>query len=739
MAGKKISIFTLLLTGILLSIFFGNLAQPVRAVTLKKIVILDLPRFDLSEISSRYPHLYHFLGESTVGLLPFNKTTSPNPANAYLYFNSGVVFKSPQKGCDIYDADEPVQVINPNSQKQPNPKIQSGLIYRSVTGTQVAADKAVNIDMAALLNTNNDLNGSLAEFLGEIAHHYSCKTAAIGNSDADKPDRASAAIVMDGKGVIDWGAVGMKTLLPDPKAPFSVRSNPGRIIKYFEEFNKKADLIVVTLGDLERIEKLKDYLNDRRKAYFRKIALKRYDALLGQLLRKIDFNSTQVILVSCLPPEELQVNKEGLTPVAIKGPGFSSGLLFSPTTRKPGIITYNDLRVFVMRYLNPKSSTTEWGLTAVTGTWKDIGSKQAGLIQNYAMRWPLLIVYGCLLIGMVLFLGITLAGNFNKGLIRILYLIYLFLLTIPATFLLEALINPLSWSLVLFLTFSISGVLFLLSYFLSKGDLPKILGWNALITVVIILIDLLFNGSAEMKSFFGYSATSGARFYGIGNEYFGVLLGAIIVLASLNLKKIIIWPKNLLWLIIVLIGLILFHPLFGAKVGGGLTAIISLGIMMAVWFHRPVRFKYIAKLITFAVLILCIMGTLDYYINSSHMTHLGQLISGVKEKGFGIFLALVIRKFELNWSLVQGTPISFVLIGILVTVPFLYKYPPTGIKSFVKQNQDMAAGFTGLCITALIALILNDTGIVAAATMFMYGVMLIILPLIKRRDMPKED
>lgn len=706
---------------IILSVFL--LANPLTAAaaTVRQVIVLDIPRFDLTEVSAVYPHWLALLSHSATGLVAPVSAAAADPGQIYLAFNRDGILKLPSDGYQVYNGRETIQNIRVTD------------LYRSLTGKKASSAQAVNINNNEILKLNEKLLPPGTEALGGILHKYGLKTAAIGNTDALEPGRSGAALGMDPDGLIDFGAVGSETLRGDPGVPYGIRSDTGRILKYCRLFKAKADFIIVTLGDLERIESFQPYLSGARKAYFRKLAMQRYDDFLGRLTRQTDFNATQLVVFSCLPPQRPQSDATGLAPVVIRGPGFNSGILASPTTRRPGIITYRDLRENLIRYLiAPFAVKAPSALRQSPGDWRQIATTKTGLDRNYFARWPLLTVYGVLLIVLLLLMVSGLCFNFNPRTLKLLCSGYLFLLTIPAVFLLEALFNPLEWSVIIGLTLGFAGLIFGLSYRLSRGDPLKILAWVSFFNVALVIIDGLWNGRSELNSFLGYSVISGARFYGIGNEYLGVLLGALIVTVSLNPELMRRWRREYFWTAVAVISLVLFHPCFGAKVGGGLAAILGLSITVCLWLQRPLRAKEIGKLIIIALFAFILSGSWDY-ANRTGMSHLGQLFAAIGKEGMGVFWALALRKLELNWDLIRYTPLTYVLIGILAAVPLLNKYPPAWLQKRIRQYPEAAAGLTGLCITALIALGLNDTGIVAAATMFMYGLAMVLVIVITER------
>jgi hypothetical protein len=72
-------------------------------------------------------------------------------------------------------------------------------------------------------------------------------------------------------------------------------------------------------------------------------------------------------------------------------------------------------------------------------------------------------------------------------------------------------------------------------------------------------------------------------------------------------------------------------------------------------------------------------------------------------------------------------------------IPFLYKKPPAAVKHLIQKYPDLLHGFFGLTMTALIALLVNDSGIVTVATMFIFGSVMLFLVLFQERIHWKKE
>lgn len=715
-----------LLIFLLLISFFNT---KLEAQTRKKVLIIDLPRLTFADLSRSYPALYEFAESGAVAMMALPMLEPVTLDKVYFGFNAGAPIRTSEESYQIFDVGENFGGV------------PAGVLYQSLTGSKAPAGGAVNIGLPKIVQINSTKTAAQnIGLFGKILRENSIKTGAIGNADADLINRAGAAMITDENGIISLGAVGQGSLMPDSEFPYGFRSDNEKIFNTWKDFQEKAQIIVVSLGDLERIERFSGYLSEKRLDFYRRQALQNYDRLFQRLLKECVFESTLVLIFSALSPKK-DGSIEKLTPAIVKGPGFKPGLLYSRSTRKAGLISYYDLAPTILKFMDLKNYRYFNGrnLNSRPGAWREIAAEQPGLIVNHNVRWPLLTVYGYLLIGLVLLsiIGLIFPPRYPQFFKGVEYS-YLFLLTVPAIFLIEAIINPLDWGSILAWTLGMASVVFFLTALSTKWDPFRILSWLSSFTIGVILIDGFLNGFFEFKSFLGYSAIAGARFYGIGNEYVGFLLGSYITAISLNFSKLGSLKNKFLWFAVFFLAIFLVHPSFGANIGGGITALFGLGITTFLWLGRPIKFKEIMVLFGAVFSLLIFLGLWEFYFTGNAMSHFGLMLNQIKMNGLKALAETINQKWDLNFRLIGYTPWAKVLIAIPLIVPFLYKRPPAVVDRLLKRYPEIIRGFLGLTFTAAIGLVLNDSGIVCAATMFIFGTIMCLLVIFKEWGHPGE-
>lgn len=689
---------------------------PLAAEAKQQVLIIDIPRLAFEDINDT-PNLDRFLAGGAVGLM----TVPVEPATfekVYLGFNSGAQLRVPsQTSLLIFNATEEYK------------QLPAGELYQALTGYQTDEAGGVHLGLAKIIQMNSGSSFQNVGRFGWLLGQNSLRTAAIGNSDAENPNRSGAVLLMDEKGRIDLAALGRETLRNAPGFPFGLVTDEDRIFSYWLKFKNEADVIVITLGDFERLERFAPYLNDERWGFYRRFIIERYDRLLGRLQKTVDPGSTLTVLFSGVAPQRKTKTGDKLMPVAISMPGLEPGIVYSPSTRSPGLISLYDLPATILKFLGVKKPGRFNGriLKSISGDWRRVALLRQELVRNYQVRWPLLTVYTYLFISSVLAGIVGLIFKWRPVIMKALTYTYLALVMVPAAFLIMSAFNPLDWLAIIGLTLGLIALMMAAAVWLNRGDPFRILSSICLTTIIFIAIDGLGNGFLEAKSFLGYSAIAGARFYGIGNEYLGFLLGAFIVFLALNLKNLTKYQGRFLSLVTWIIALLIAHPNLGANIGGGSTAILGLGITKLLLLKKRINLKEITKLIISLTVLLTLVGIWDVFLNKDQMAHFGKLLFLIKDEGFQVVQDMVSRKWEMNLRLINYTPWSKVLLGILILVPLLYYKPSQKIMELIRNYPDYVRGFLGLVFTALIALILNDSGIVTVATMLLFGGVLLLL------------
>ncbi|MEW5763312.1 MAG: hypothetical protein AB1776_08950, partial [Bacillota bacterium] len=265
-------------------------------------------------------------------------------------------------------------------------------------------------------------------------------------------------------------------------------------------------------------------------------------------------------------------------------------VLTSASTRTPGVVANFDIAPTVLAHLGLGDTTgTMIGapVAGVAGSAKDVDRAFEALAGSAATRSPLLNAYlryvQLVVLGSLLWVGRAFWRRYSLGrtagepepgsgkyfLVSLAVLPFVFLLGplcgslgLPAATLLYA-------GLALFLTALLTRIRSHAALFLTLG----------LFNLGPILVDVV-RGSPLMRSaVLGFNPLAGGRFYGIGNEYMGVLLGAALLAGAAFAG----WRrerKNLQLVAVLFYAALVYFlaaPNLGANAGGTVAAAAAFG------------------------------------------------------------------------------------------------------------------------------------------------------------------
>jgi hypothetical protein len=201
-----------------------------------------------------------------------------------------------------------------------------------------------------------------------------------------------------------------------------------------------------------------------------------------------------------------------------------------------------------------------------------------------------------------------------------------------------------------------------------------------------------------------YSVMEGARYYGIGNEFAGAAVGAMMVLAA----HLAVTGRGRLAAAAAMAGLAVTIglPAFGANLGGMIGALSAAGIAAAVWWRgrvRAVDLIYVAVAIGVGLILLV---AVDLMRGGGPQSHIGRAFEG------GSIVNIAIRKLQLNLYLLTHSIWSLCLAASCISIGLLWRW---GLGSIVRNDRALLGAAAGVTAGAAALLVFNDSGVLAAA------------------------
>jgi hypothetical protein len=248
----------------------------------------------------------------------------------------------------------------------------------------------------------------------------------------------------------------------------------------------------------------------------------------------------------------------------------------------------------------------------------------------------------------------------------------------------------------------------------------------AMALTALLIWDLWRGGAMLAWSPLSYSAASGARFYGIGNEYGGALLGAALVgvAAVLSRRQHPSGGSERFLAAVALIGIagMVGYPRLGANLGMALGCAVGFAVFIAyLWHERPNWANVLTMLIVVGAIAGAAIGV-DAFRRGGEASHVGMFVASVKQQGWTALVHVAVRKWTMNWSLVRASLWTDVAVAGFGVLGALLLARPRRALEALAEREWLSPAVVACVVGALASWAFNDSGIVAAALVMLYGV-----------------
>ncbi|MHB0999310.1 MAG: hypothetical protein ACYC27_08685 [Armatimonadota bacterium] len=630
--------------------------------------------------------------------------------------------------------------------------------YEFQTGYTAPDQSVVCLGLARILNANSDVisSGGSIGLLGDTFHSAGLKTAVVGNSDTPgRIEHRASLIAMDSKGIVDSGVIDSSVVKSSQNSPCGLTDDTDAILHHAVRLSADHGLVVIELGDTARTEWYRPRLSDAAYAYHRTRNIESLDSFIGKLLPVIDQTGASLIVYSLERVKYDNEKKSNLTPIILYKKNGSRGVLSSATTRAHGVISNIDIAPTILKSAGIDVPGFVLGRPANIQlqdkplTYLDRVERVA--VMAYSRRIPVLAGIALVLILAATASELLLYRNSGKsGILKALQYSFLFFLSLPASLLMinRLDVNNLIAYIVLLITadlfvIGVSGLFLRIFSSHIKNKPYAMLGSILTLTSAFIMADVLTGAKFLRWSILSCDYITGIRYYGLGNEYMGILIG-MALFGTLFLVKCIsngsdlIAQSRISWrpaigiiaLWFVFLTVTVGYPRIGANVGGLLTAIAAFGTALIILSGKKLRPFHGIILAAFAILVIAIFSVIDVSGKNIGTSHLGRSLTLAKNYGLDSLWVLVSRKVIMHIGILK-LPQSY--YPMILGLPFLVMYG-VRFKSEMAQsvNADtinsilLPAMITGM----IVAFFFNDSGIVPASLIFaVYAVSSIYLRL----------
>jgi hypothetical protein len=413
--------------------------------------------------------------------------------------------------------------------------------------------------------------------------------------------------------------------------------------------------------------------------------------------------------------------------LAIGGPGEASGVVTSDSTRRSGLVAFQDVRPTLTGSMQGTQGAPIRSVPRADplGFAGHLDRQVGALVSARTLAVVLYAVLGTVALAACLAALVT-AGRAGwvgavarrmRPLARALVLVSL---AVPSGYLIASAVAPTSWVAWLLLGLVAAALLTLAAWLLAGGSgtaraVPGAAatagsGWAApallggLLTALVVL-DLLAGGDALTRPLLGNSAFDGERFYGLGNGYFAHALAGIFLVVAF--RRLPAWAvAALLAGLAVVDGL----PSLGADVGGALTAMLSAAAALLLLGRTPPSPSRILWLGGAAVVaaVLVVVGVALVLGETTHGSRLAQDLGSDP----GGALRAVGHQLSGNFGLLAGNFWAWWGPLLVAFAGYASLRPPAllaGMPDWVRRVVGVGA------IGSALLILFNDTGVTAAA------------------------
>jgi len=447
--------------------------------------------------------------------------------------------------------------------------------------------------------------------------------------------------------------------------------------------------------------------------------------LLERCLRDAEEHSARIWVIGT--PSKTCRNEFAARPTLtlMAGPDVPRGLLTSSTTRTLGLIAFSDVKPTLLHWfgIEPNAPAETIAIGKPVNSLDAVASLDRLASANVAAMIPVL--GGCgAIVGLVVALSLGAIGPLRRYARSALYLLTAcmalpvgFLCTGPVIAALPMTAAPWLYGLILAaITVVVGGLMQALSHFVPLRDVPLRRCLMVLaVTSLVIVGDGLCGQPLVKRSLLAACGMSGIRFYGVGNEYMGILVGTASGLLFLTGGG---------WRAAAALGagLALFFGVgvFGANAGGVVTAVGLFAYASATIKGKRSGLWTLLWPAALGLGAAFFFAFIDAGFLGKSASHLGGTIRATRFEGLGLVVDIAVRKLLMNFGVLASWP---ALVAIIAFAAFAYAAVTrfgAGLAALQDTYPRWAQWGPAAAYGAAVAFLFNDTGTVAA--LFVFGV-----------------
>ncbi len=696
----------------------------------RRVLIVSVPTFTWSELDPAVaPNLTRFLDHAAIADLSTRGDRQPAALGAaYVTIGAGArAAGDTTTDGEGFEVGERFGVVS------------AGAAYRQRTGT-APGDGIVDLGIARIDSANSSLlYGAIPGALGDTLTRSAYSTEVVANSDVVQPEanastpryaRSAVGALMGEDGRLAHGAVASTILEHDGAAPFGERLDQAAVVAAFASDWHRNSVALVEASDLVRADLATSSATATGAADLRRKALRWSDQLFALLMRHVDLSRDVVLVVAPVPPG----GNRSVTVVGLRGPGVEAGLLRSATTRRSGFVTLADVAPTILDHLGVAAPESMEGRPMLVDAGHGSAADRRALLEQANADGLLRDDLVNPVTAIVLWTAIALA------------VACVFLLVVRPSLpdrrpWLRLLIQWIALALVGFLFATMFATLFhfgehggkvgfwsfTLVFAVAFAAACRLVGrWRPLDAVIwalgalvaVSVVDQLTGGHLEFDSVFGYSATVGIRFSGIGNQSSALLATAAVLVAGFVAWRFAEpWNARVALAVLAVSFVAITPPLFGQDFGGTLAAAPAFALLAWMLLGHRVTVRAVLALVGILVVSGLVVGFLDLLRPKDQRSHVGRFFEKVGNEGFSGFSSVIERKGGENAATFSSMIYLVLIVVVVLAGLFLWLRPPRPLTAVLEHVPTLRPVSVSLAILILLSYGLNDSGLAIPAIM----------------------
>ena len=256
-----------------------------------------------------------------------------------------------------------------------------------------------------------------------------------------------------------------------------------------------------------------------------------------------------------------------------------------------------------------------------------------------------------------------------------------------------------------------------------------------LVTAAVIAVDQWTGAHLLFANVFSYSRLIGGRFYGLGNEGAGLLLGMLATAAVLSAPPTGS-PHEARYSLLA--GAIFFAalmtcvaPWWGANFG---VAVWGTVLLLVAWYGlRPKSWSAGSLIAAAAAIVVTVVAfvAIDAVLG---LTHVGRAVDAIVRGGSPVLLDELGRIAASSATLTLHSVWAVVPLGLLAILGWLRARPPLDVARLMEGTPAIRTFVNAAIAASLVAMVVEDTGLDIVAALAPLGLVVIVLALLEPRE-----